>query len=193
MIVTTVTANATTTVGNISAATPVTCTDPQYGVTYQATITHSASTTSMPVNSFVVVAGVTPSTYNGTFQVIATGPGTVTLNYGTTNPGTWTSGGTVTTSAASPMVPLDFNNVPFAVGLGCVITGTVTYTAQHTFDDIFDPRVNPTWIDQPVTGISGKSANADGNYAFPVKATRVNTTAGSGSVAMTVIQGRAVA
>lgn len=73
---------------------------------------------------------------------------------------------------------------PFNVGFGVVVTGTVTYKVQHTFDD---PSVGfTTWFDHPT--ITGLSANADGNYAFPVSGVRVTVTAGGGSATMNVIQ-----
>lgn len=189
----TVTANATTTAVNITGST-LSLVQPSPtsngAPIYFAKLTYSGA--ALPLNSWVAVAGVTPSTFNGTWLVIESGSGYAILCYRTTNPGTWGSGGTITTSAASPMVALDRNSSPFNVALGCIATGTVTFTVQHTFDDIFDLAVNPTWIDQPASGINGKTANTDGNYAYPVAATRVNTTAGTGSVAMTVRQGLAI-
>lgn len=65
------------------------------------------------------------------------------------------------------------------IGLGCIATGTVTYTVQHTFD-------GTNWFDHP--DVASETTNADGNYAFPVEKIRVTVTAGTGSVAMTIIQ-----
>lgn len=97
------------------------------------------------------------------------------------------------TSVSSP-VPLDAHISPFNVGFGVAVTGTVTYTVQHTFDDPFAASFTPAaavWFDH-VT-VAAATVNADGNYAFPVRAVRVNQTAGSGSTSATFIQaGRAV-
>jgi hypothetical protein len=39
------------------------------------------------------------------------------------------------TGESSPLV-LDHYRAPFNVGFAVVVSGTVTYTVQHTFDDI---------------------------------------------------------
>lgn len=91
--------------------------------------------------------------------------------------------------AQSAVYPCDVNKHPFAVGLGAVVNGTITYTVQHTFDDPFAPGFNPAtavWFNHPT--LANLSANGDSNYAFPVRAIRVSTSAGTGSVALTVIQ-----
>jgi len=96
---------------------------------------------------------------------------------------------TVTGVGVSPPIPMDYLASFFAVGVGCVVNGTVNYTVQHTFDDVFSPTFNPStanWFSN--TGITGKTANTDGNYAFPVRAIRLNVASGTGSVTMTLIQ-----
>lgn len=94
---------------------------------------------------------------------------------------------TVSSQASSAAIPIDWRANNFAVGIGCVMTGTLTYKVQHTFDDIYDSAVTPTWFDH--ASIVGKTTNADGNYAFPIRACRLTVTAyTSGSVTMTVIQ-----
>lgn len=68
---------------------------------------------------------------------------------------------------------------PFNIGFGVVVAGTVTYSVQHTFD-------GTNWFNHST--VTGLSANADGNYAFPVKQIRVNVSAGTGSATLTMIQ-----
>jgi hypothetical protein len=68
---------------------------------------------------------------------------------------------------------------PFNIGFGVVVTGTVTYTIQHSFD-------GTDWFNHP--DVAAETANADGNYAFPVQYLRVSVTAGTGTAAMTYIQ-----
>jgi hypothetical protein len=185
MLPVTVTANRSTVAVNITGATAV-----RAGVnSWVVTLTHDGATTTFPNNSFLVVAGVTPGTFNGTWLVLQSWPGAVVLSYRTTNPGVWTSGGTITTQTISPFVVMDMDLVPFNVGIGCIISGAPTYTVQHCFEDPSDLNFNPNWIDQPASGLSGETTNADGNYAFPVRCVRVNATAGTGSVAMTLLQG----
>jgi len=94
---------------------------------------------------------------------------------------------TVSSATTSAPLPLDFRASSFQVGFGCVVTGTLTYKVQHTFDDVQNPLVTPTWFDHP--DVTSKTANADGNYAFPILAMRLNVTAyTSGSVTMSVLQ-----
>lgn len=84
-------------------------------------------------------------------------------------------------------VPDTFRD-PFNIGIGCVVTGTVTFVVQHTFEDVTDPAFNSataTWFDN---SMGSKSANADGNYAFPVNGISVNVTAGTGSVTVYLLQ-----
>lgn len=87
------------------------------------------------------------------------------------------------TGASDPIV-MNLNATPFNVGFGVVATGTVTYTIQHTFDNIGSGFV--TWYPHPV--IAAKSDNQDGNYAFPVSGIRVLVTDGDGTADVTVIQ-----
>lgn len=86
------------------------------------------------------------------------------------------SGGTVNSSP----IPMDYiPSVPFNVGIGCIVSGTVEYSVQHTFD-------GTNWFNN--ANISGLSASAQTNYMFPVKQIRLQQTSGSGSVTMTVLQ-----
>lgn len=96
-----------------------------------------------------------------------------------------------TTSGASVSnpVPLDHYQSPFNVGFGVVVTGSVVYTVQHTFDDVFAPgfvAASATWFNHPTA--NALTANADGNYAFPVRAVRVNQASGAGSTSTTFVQ-----
>lgn len=89
--------------------------------------------------------------------------------------------------AVSKTVGLDWRENPFAVALGITITGTVTYTAQHTFNDIQDFGNELIWFDND--GITAKTVNEDGNLAFPVIGCRLEITSfTSGAVTLYVIQ-----
>jgi hypothetical protein len=96
---------------------------------------------------------------------------------------------TVTGVGTSAWIPIDNKQAPVNLGLGCVIvSGTATYSVEHTFDDIWDTTVTPVAFQN--SGITAQTTNKDGNYAFPVKAIRLNVTAGTSPVvAMTMIQG----
>lgn len=92
---------------------------------------------------------------------------------------------TKTGVGSSNVLPMDTYISPFNVGFGVVVTGTVTYSIQHTFDNV-QTVASPTWFSHPT--IAAKTDNQDGNYAFPVAAIKVLVTAGSGTATATVIQ-----
>ena len=95
---------------------------------------------------------------------------------------------TVTGVATSAWIPLDYKQSPFNVGLGAVVNGTVTYDIEHTFDEVFDSTITPVAFKHST--MVTKSANADGNYAFPIRAIRINNTTGTGSTTLTILQGQ---
>ena len=85
---------------------------------------------------------------------------------------------------SSDALVMNTNISPFNVGFGVVASGTVTYSVQHTFDD---PAVGfTTWFSHP--SVAAETANAYGNYAFPVTGIKVLVTAGSGTATMNLIQ-----
>jgi hypothetical protein len=94
-------------------------------------------------------------------------------------------------SLSSNVLVMDTYITPFNVGFGVVITGTVAYYVQHTFDN---PQTvaSPQWFYHPSTPSSGTGAiaNLDGNYAFPVAAIKILTTSATntGTITLTVIQ-----
>ena len=95
---------------------------------------------------------------------------------------------TVTGVANSAWIPVNWRQEDFNISLGVVVSGTITYTIQHTFDDIFDPDVTPVAFDHPT--LAAQSANADDSYKEPVRAIRISNTAGTGSTTLTILQGR---
>lgn len=85
---------------------------------------------------------------------------------------------------SSDALVMNTNVTPFNVGFGVVAEGTVTYTIQHTFDD---PAIGfTTWYSHPT--VVDETANADGNYAFPVSGIKVLVTAGDGTATLNLIQ-----
>jgi|SRR5215471_675241 len=92
---------------------------------------------------------------------------------------------TVTTTDASggaknsSPIPIDWIACPVNIGIGCIVTGTVNYSVQHSFD-------GSNWFEN--ANISGSTATADTNYAFPVLQVRLHQASGTGSVTMTLIQ-----
>lgn len=89
-----------------------------------------------------------------------------------------------TGTGSSSAIVTNTNTNPFNVGFGVIVSGTVDYTVQHTFDD---PAVGFTiWFNHPT--IAAQIANADGNYAFPVTAIRITVNSGTGSVTLKLVQ-----
>lgn len=85
---------------------------------------------------------------------------------------------------SSSALVMNTNISPFNVGFGVTVTGTVNYTVQHTFDD---PAVGfSTWFSHPT--VASQTANADGNYAFPVTGIKVLVNSGSGTATLNLIQ-----
>lgn len=90
----------------------------------------------------------------------------------------------VTTSTP---IPMDFKQNPFSVSFVVEVTGTLTYTVEHTLDNIIGGET-ATWI--PHSSVAAKTATQDGNYAFPITAMRLNVTAyTSGGAQLKVLQG----
>jgi hypothetical protein len=91
-----------------------------------------------------------------------------------------------TGTGSSSMAVLDHYQSPFNVSVGVVVSGTVNYTIQHTFDNVLAEGVTPVWFSHPT--LASQAANADGNYAFPVRAIKVLVNSGTGSATATIIQ-----
>lgn len=96
---------------------------------------------------------------------------------------------TVGAQASSAIIPLDWREDNFKVALAVVLSAgaVLTYTVEHTFDDIQDSTVTPTWFD--TDGLTALTANDESNFAFPIIACRLTVTAyTSGDATITVIQ-----
>lgn len=97
---------------------------------------------------------------------------------------------TQTGTGTTAWIPVDYAKSPFNLGFGVVIvSGTATYSVQHTFDDVYDPAVTPVAFDN--ASVAAQTTNKDGNYAFPIRALRLTVTAGAAPVVkLTALQGR---
>ena len=85
---------------------------------------------------------------------------------------------------SSSALVMNTNISPFNVGFGVEVDGTVEYSVQHTFDD---PATGfTTWFSHPT--VAGESANADGNYAFPVTGVKLLVTSGDGTATLKLVQ-----
>jgi hypothetical protein len=98
---------------------------------------------------------------------------------------------TVSQTGVGPTVPvpMDQYQSPFNVGFGVVVSGSVTYTVQYSFDSPFTATYDPanaTWYGIP--DLTNKNSNQSGNIAYAVAALRLNVTAGTGTVTFTILQ-----
>lgn len=95
----------------------------------------------------------------------------------------------VTGVGTSNVCPADHYVSPFNVALNVVVSGTVTYTVQYTFDDVFAANFNPStanWTNHP--SLTAQSVTKDSNIAYPVRGIRLNVSAGTGTATLTIIQ-----
>jgi hypothetical protein len=101
----------------------------------------------------------------------------------------------VTQNASGVTVPYfpDTMVRPFNIGVGAVVSSSgVLFSVEHSFDYTGSSAFvssAATWF--PNSGITARSCNTDGNYAFPVSAIRLNVSSAAGSsvtVTLTLIQ-----
>jgi hypothetical protein len=96
---------------------------------------------------------------------------------------------TITGSGTSGVCPIDHYIAPTNVTLGATITGTVNYTVQYTFDDVFAVSYVPAsgnWVDHP--SLTAQTTSKDSNLAYPARGVRLVVNSGSGTVRLTIIQ-----
>lgn len=101
---------------------------------------------------------------------------------------------TVTASGTSAVVVLDYLPTPFNVGLAVVVSGSPTYTVQHSYDDPFaygsNYSTSATWFPYSGATLSGATANGEGSYTTPRRACRLVTSGAANTAAtLTVVQG----
>lgn len=116
---------------------------------------------------------------------------------------------TTTTTGTSNPVVLDTYIAPFQVSLGVQMSAGSEVLIEHTFSNVLDSSVTPTWYPSASsTADEGFLLQEDGfailqesgsfiltgdeNFShyidFPVSAVRLNTVQNGGSITMTVLQ-----
>ena len=55
------------------------------------------------------------------------------------------------------------------------------------FDDVYNSTITPTAFKH--SSLTSQTTNKDSNYAFPIRAIRLNNTAGTGTSTITILQG----
>ena len=89
----------------------------------------------------------------------------------------------------SGVYPPDNYVSPFNVAISVRVSGTVNYTVQYTFDDVFAKDYTPAagnWTDH--VSLTAQTATKDSNIAYPVTGVRARLNSGTGSVVCTFIQ-----
>jgi len=94
--------------------------------------------------------------------------------------------------AVSPPFTVNYKMPDFKAALGVDVSGTINWTIQYTFDDVFATawRENTgDWDNHDDSNLVSQTVDRSGNYAYPPVATRikVNSVTSPGYVDFTVI------
>lgn len=95
------------------------------------------------------------------------------------------------TGSTDPFV-VNTNTNPVNIGIAVVVSGTVNYTVQHTFDSPggAQPYVSSTgfttWFDDAT--LAGQSTTKQTNINYPITGLKLVVNSGDGTATMTVVQ-----
>ncbi len=93
--------------------------------------------------------------------------------------------------ASGAVNPLDFTTTAVGIGFVCKVSGTVNYSVEHTYDNVLDPAVSPTWLPHGVSNMTNATTTQESNFVIPVSGMRVVINSGGGTVTLVVLnQGR---
>lgn len=98
---------------------------------------------------------------------------------------------TAVSQTGAGSTPLIVLNKQITASVACIVDGTVDYTVQITFDDVFAPGFDPataTWFPHPDTNLVAATDDQRGVIDFPIIAVRATVNSGAGSVEMIVVQ-----
>lgn len=84
-------------------------------------------------------------------------------------------------------IPMDHRAQFFNVGIEVLVSATATYNVQYTLDDVYNSAIVPTWFNMPAP-FTGATASAAGNFTIPCSAIRLNVTANTGILTLTLLQ-----
>lgn len=91
---------------------------------------------------------------------------------------------------STPWALVDPHVTPCNLGLGVVVSGTVTYSVEYSYDDItgLAPGSFPNVF--PLAALASKTANADASITWPIRAVRLtlNSSTPPGAATLTAIQ-----
>jgi hypothetical protein len=69
-----------------------------------------------------------------------------------------------------------------------LVSGTANYTVQYTNEDPFDTSITHQAVSHPVAALVGATASQTGFTTTLMRAVRVNTASGTGTLRVTVVQ-----
>lgn len=86
---------------------------------------------------------------------------------------------------ATRWINLDVFEDPFSASIQVVVSGTVNFTTEYTYDDV-QTNANPTlW---PISALTSKAANTEGALTVACRYVRTKVNSGTGVATTTVIQ-----
>jgi len=86
--------------------------------------------------------------------------------------------------STNPIVT-NLNTTPVNIGFGVVVTGTVNYTVQHSYDGPFSSTGLVTWFP---SSLAAQTANGSGSYLSPVTAVQLVVNSGTGTAVLSLSQ-----
>ena len=93
-----------------------------------------------------------------------------------------------TSANSGQVIPLNYDNIAIGIGFVCEVTGTVNYTVNHTYDDIYNAAITPVWLPHGVANMVGATTTQESNFVIPVAAMQVVINSGTGSVNLVALQ-----
>lgn len=172
--------NLTLTASPVELDTPrrvlITTTGDETGITFTITGTnHTGNPLEETVTGVNNTTVATTQDFATVSQIAVSGAAAAAVTVGTNGVG------------SSPWFALDRFPEQFNVGYGCVVSGTINYTVEYTFDNPNAPWTG-TFPTVFASATSAKTDNQAGVITTPCRAMRVTVNSGAGSVAMIAIQ-----
>lgn len=80
-----------------------------------------------------------------------------------------------------------YHTTPVNLGIGVVVTGTINFTVEYTYDNLNGTTPPAIW---PLTALASKTAATDSNILFPVTGVRLtqNSFTNPGTATMSIVQ-----
>lgn len=83
---------------------------------------------------------------------------------------------------------VNWDLTPINIGIGVIVSGTVTYSVEYTLQDPSGTYPGGTPTAFSLSALASKTATLDGSIITPVAAIRLNVTAGTGTAQMCFLQ-----